>query len=60
MYTENDLEEKRNWLFLQGLNARVISIYDAVRWYLKNVQIFESECILAGKIPRVKLQRKYK
>lgn len=24
MYMENDLEQKRNWLFLQGLNARIV------------------------------------
>lgn len=24
MYMENDAEEERNWLFLQGLNARVV------------------------------------
>lgn len=24
MYMENDPEKERNWLFLQGLNARVV------------------------------------
>lgn len=32
MYMENDLEQKRNWLFLQGLNARIVILQgDAMR-----------------------------
>lgn len=54
MYTENDPEEKRNWLFLQGLKRKRCNIdISMALWYLKNIQIFKSECILTEKIWRV-------